>query len=36
MDITSTDIIEFVKEYKFWLAVAVPFVIGIIVVKILS
>jgi len=36
MDITSTDVIEFVKEYKFWLAVAVPFVIGIVVVKILS
>jgi hypothetical protein len=36
MDITQQDIWEFVKEYKFWLAVAVPFVIGIIVVKILS
>ena len=34
MDVT--DIMEFVREYKFWLAVAVPIVIGIIVVKILS
>ncbi len=36
MDITSGDVVEFVKEYKFWLAVAVPVVIGIIVVKVLS
>ena len=36
MDLSSTDVIEFVKEYKFWLAVAVPFVIAIIAVKILS
>jgi len=36
MDITSTDIVEFVKEYKFWIAVAVPFVIAIVAVKILS
>lgn len=32
----SSDIIEFVQEYKFWIAVAVPVVIGIIVVKILG
>ena len=31
-----TDVIEFVKEYKFWLAVAVPVVIAIIVMKILG
>lgn len=36
MDITLNDVVEFIKEYKFWLAVAVPFVIAIIVVKILS
>ncbi len=31
-----TDVIEFVKEYKFWFAVAIPFVVGIIVIKVLS
>ncbi len=36
MDITGADVMEFVKEHKFWLAVAVPFVIGIVVVKILN
>ncbi len=36
MDITSADVMEFVKANKFWLAVAVPFVIGIVVVKILN
>lgn len=36
MDIAGADVMEFVKEHKFWLAVAVPFVIGIVVVKILS
>ena len=34
MDIT--DVVEFVKEYKFWCAVAVPVVIAIIVLKILG
>jgi hypothetical protein len=32
----STDVIEFVKEYKFWIAVAVPVALAIIVVKILG
>ena len=36
MDITSADVMAFVQEYKFWFAVAVPIVIGIIVVKIIS
>ncbi len=36
MDITGSDVMNFVQEYKFWLAVAVPVVIGIIVVKIIS
>jgi hypothetical protein len=31
-----TDVIEFVKEYKFWLAVAVPIVVAIVVIKILN
>lgn len=30
------DVIDFVREYKFWLAVAVPFVIGFILIKILG
>ena len=30
------DLMDFVREYKFWLAVAVPVVLGIIVMKILS
>ena len=31
-----TDVIQFIQEHKFWLAVAVPVVIAIIVVKILG
>ncbi len=31
-----TDVIEFITEYKFWLAVAVPVVIAIIVMKFLG
>ncbi len=31
-----TDVIEFVKEYKFWFAVAAPVVIAIIVMKIVG
>lgn len=34
MDIN--DVLDFVREYKFWLAVAVPVVLGIILMKILS
>ena len=30
------DIMDFVREYKFWLVVAIPIVLGIVVVKILS
>lgn len=33
---TIDDVMEFIVEYKFWLAVAVPIVIAIIVVKILG
>ncbi len=33
---TLNDVMDFVVEYKFWLAVAVPVVIAIIVVKILG
>ena len=33
---TSSDIMEFIVQYKFWLAVAVPIVIAIIVIKILG
>ena len=36
MHMDPTDVIEFVKEYKFWFAVAIPFVIGFIVIKILN
>ena len=31
-----SDVISFVQEYKFWLAVAVPVVIAVIVMKILG
>jgi hypothetical protein len=31
-----SDVMEFVKEYKFWIAVAVPLVIAIIVVKLVK
>jgi len=34
MDVT--DVIEFVKEYKFWFAVATPIVIAIVVMKIIG
>lgn len=33
---TAHDVLQFVAEHKFWLAVAVPVVIAIIVVKILG
>lgn len=33
---TSNDIMDFVIQNKFWLAVAVPVVIAIVVVKIIS
>ncbi len=33
---TGSDIMEFVSANKFWLAVAVPVVIAVIVIKILS
>jgi hypothetical protein len=36
MDITGSDIMAFVNEYKFWMAVAVPLVIAIVVIKILG
>lgn len=35
MDI-AYDVIDFVKEYKWWLAPIVPFIIGFIVVKLLG
>ncbi len=31
-----TDVIEFVKEYKLWFAVAAPIVIAIVVMKIIG
>lgn len=31
-----TDVFEFVKEYKFWIAVAVPLMIAIGVMKFLN
>jgi hypothetical protein len=33
---TMSDVMDFVREYKFWLAVAVPVVAAIIVIKILN
>lgn len=33
---TASDVMAFVSEHKFWLAVAVPVVIAIIVMKILG
>ena len=36
MNISGSDIIDFIQQYKWWLAVGVPLVIAIIVVKIVG
>jgi len=32
----TSDVMDFIVQHKFWLAVAVPFVIAVIVIKIIG
>ena len=35
-EMEMSDVLEFVKEYKMWFAVAAPFVIGFVVLKMMG